>query len=175
MSINVKKAVLVIAAVLATGTAAFAQQNITNFGVVNTDKIYERYFAKSGAVKAYEAKRKEVQKEITKRTAELRDLKEKKDACKKVDDEEGVKLYDAEIKSKAEYLRDYTSAKNLELKNMKDSLAASNEFYSKLRRTIRRVAENEGLSMVVSLSDDAIVWYSVTVDITDKVIRELDK
>ena len=39
-----------------------------------------------------------------------------------------------------------------------------------------KVAENEGLSMVLSLQgESAILWYSPSVDITDKVIKELEK
>jgi outer membrane protein len=59
---------------------------------------------------------------------------------------------------------------------LKNSLSANDTFYKKLSRVIKKVAENEGLSMVLSLQgEESILWYSPAVDITDKVIAELEK
>ena len=52
----------------------------------------------------------------------------------------------------------------------------NNEFYKNLNRTIKKVAENEGLSMVINLQQsNSILWYSPAVDITDKVIESLEQ
>ena len=75
---------------------------------------------------------------------------------------------------KTEYLRDYTATKNVELQNLKKSLSESNDFYIKLSKIIKRVAENKGLCMVLNLQgESAILWYSNSVDITSQVISEL--
>ena len=117
-----------------------------------------------------------MQAEINKKTKELKELKASKDQFDKIGDTEAANKLAIEIKEKTEYLRDYTTTKNLELQNLKKSLSESNEFYVKLSKTIKRVAENEGLSMVLSLQgENAILWYSQTVDITDKVIKEMEK
>ncbi|MCR5612181.1 OmpH family outer membrane protein [Treponema sp.] len=173
---NFKRISFVLVLLFCAMSAMTAQQHITNFGIVDTNKVYEHFFKNSSAVKTYETKKKEMQKEITKRTDELRELKAKKDECDKLGDTAGAEKYVALIKEKTEYLRDFTTTKNLELQNLKKSLSESNEFYVKFQKTIKRVAENEGLSMVLSLQgESAILWYSQTVDITDKVIKELEK
>ena len=59
---------------------------------------------------------------------------------------------------------------------MKQSLSQNDEFYKKLNATIRRIAENEGLSMIINVDKNQFVlWYSPSVDITDKVIDALSK
>lgn len=166
----------IMALLICSMVAMSAQQHITNFGIVDTNKIYEHFFRKSSAIKTYESKKKDMQAEIDKRTQELRTLKAKKDECDSLGDTEGSNKYTKQIKEKTDYLRDYTTAKNLELQNLKKTLSESNEFYIELSKTIKRVAENEGLSMVLSLQgENAILWYSQTVDITEKVIKELEK
>ncbi|MBQ0002047.1 MAG: OmpH family outer membrane protein [Treponema sp.] len=173
--INLKKICLAFVLVV-TASVSFAQQHITNFGIVDTNKVYEHYFKNSTALKTYETKKKDMQKEINKRTDELRDLKAKKDQCTELGDESGAAKYAATIKEKTDYLRDYTTTKNLELQNLKKNLSESNEFYIKLSKVIKKVAENEGLSMILSLQgESAILWYSPSVDVTEKVITELEK
>lgn len=173
--INLRRIFLALV-ILFVGTVSFAQQHITNFGIVDTNKVYEHYFKNSSALKSYETKKKDVQKEINKRTDELRDLKAKKDQCVELGDDSGASKYASMIKEKTEYLRDYTTTKNLELQNLKKNLSESNEFYIKLSKVIKKVAENEGLSMILSLQgESAILWYSPTVDVTEKVIQELEK
>ena len=173
---NLKK-LFVVAGLMVFGlTAMSAQQHITNFGVVNTEKINNHFYRDSAAVKTYEKKKADAQAEINKKTKELRDLKTKKDEYDSMGDKTQSDSIAAEIKQKTEYLRDYKATKDAELKNLKDSLSKSNDFYVKLSKTIKRVAENEGLSMVLSLQGDSgILWYSPNVDITDKVIKELEK
>ncbi|MBQ0163270.1 MAG: OmpH family outer membrane protein [Treponema sp.] len=174
--INLKKTFLTLTVVALTASSVFAQQHITNFGIVDTNKVYDHFFKNSSALKTYENKKKEMQKEVNKKTEELRDLKAKKDQCVEFGDDSGAQKYAAQIKEKTEYLRDYTATKNLELQNLKKNLSESNDFYIKLSKVIKKVAENEGLSMILSLQgESAILWYSPTVDVTDKVIQELEK
>lgn len=174
--LNIKKTIIAVSVVLCAMASSFAQQHITNFGIVDTAKVYEHFFRNSSAIKTYEQKKKDVQAEVDKRTKELRDLKAKKEQCDSLGDTDGANKYLSQIREKTEYLRDYTTTKNVELQNLKKSLSESNEFYINLSKVIKRVAENEGLSMVLSLQgDNAILWYSQSVDITEKVIKELEK
>lgn len=173
---SIKKLIFVFSSLFIVSFAISAQQHITNFGIVNTNKVYEHFFRRSTAVKSYESKRAEIQKELNTRTQELRNLKTQRDDLLKLGDKDGADKLDETIKSKTEFLRDYKTTKDLELQNLKKSLSESNEFYVKLSKTIKRVAENEGLSMVLNLQgESAILWYSQTVDITDKVIKEMEK
>jgi len=163
----------VLLQVLCAGVFA---QHITNVGVVDTGRIYTTYFRESSAVRSYETKKAEFQAEINKRTAELQDLKDKKVEYKKTGNETAVLRVESEIAKKSEFLEAYTASKNMELEKLRKNLSSSNSFYQQLYKVISRIAESEGYSMILSLQQaNVILWYSPTIDITDKVIAELGR
>ncbi|MBP3773118.1 MAG: OmpH family outer membrane protein [Treponema sp.] len=154
-------------------SSLFAQQ-ITRFGVVDTAKIYQAYFRNSAPIRNYESKKAEFQREIAKRTEEIQKLKQQKVDMRSSQNESAVLKLDADIIKKTDALTEYTNAKNIELESMKNNLQNSDSFYKKLYSVIEHVAENEGYSMILSLQqNNAILWYSSSVDVTDKVISEL--
>ena len=151
----------------------FAQQ-IPKFGIVDTSRVFQTYFRDSAAVRNFEAKKSEFQNEIVKRTEELKQLQQQKINLKEAGDEAGALKADAEIIKKADYLTAYTQAKNSELDSLKSKLENSDSFYQSLYDIIGRIAESEGYSMILSLQQASnILWYSPSVDITDKVINNL--
>ena len=153
--------------------ATFSQQ-ITRFGVVDTAKVYNAYFRNSAPVRNYEKKKTEFQAEINKKTEELRSLQEKKLEYENAGNDVQVLRIESEITKKKDYLTEYTNAKNVELESLQKSLRSSDEFYKKLYNTLEKIAESGGYSMILSLQDDnAILWYSSSVDITNQVISEL--
>lgn len=163
--------VLIFACILTSGV--FAQQ-ITRFGVVDTSRVYQAYFRNSAPVRNYESKKKEFQNEIDKRTDEIQNLKNQKVEAQAAEDETLVFKLDSEIIKKTDSLTDYTNAKNIELDSLKNNLQNSDSFYKKLYSVIERVAENEGFTMILSLQQaNGILWYSQSVDVTDKVIKQL--
>ncbi len=170
---NIKKISLTALFVLLFSSGLFAQQ-ITRFGVVDTAKVYQAYFRNSAPVRNYESKKAEFQREISKRTEEIQKLKQQKaDAVSSGNDASSSRL-DADIIRRTDALTEYTNAKNIELESMKNNLQNSDSFYKKLYSVLERVAENEGYSMILSLQqNNAILWYSSSVDVTDKVISEL--
>lgn len=152
---------------------AFAQQ-ITRFGVVDTSRVYSAYFRNSAPVRNYESKKAEFQNEINKRTEEIQQLQQQKVDYQNAGNDSGALRVDADITKKTDYLTEYTNAKNVELESIKKSLQNSDAFYKKLYATLEKIAESEGYSMILSLQQaNAILWYSPSVDITDKVITEL--
>ena len=162
----------VVFALLLSG-GIFAQQ-ITRFGVVDTAKVYQAYFRNSAPVRNYENKKAEFQREITKRTEEIQKLKQEKADMSSSGNESAVLKIDSDIIKKTDALTEYTNAKNIELESMKRNLQNSDSFYKKLYSVLERVSENEGYSMILSLQqNNAILWYSSSVDVTDKVISEL--
>lgn len=158
---------------LITSFSGFAQQ-ITKFGVVDTNKVYSAYFRNSAPIRNYENKKAEFQEEINKRTEELRELQQKKQDYEKNGNDTLVLKTEAEITKKRDYLTEYTNAKNVELESMLKTLQNSDEFYKKLYNILAKIAESGGYSMILSLQEaNAILWYSNSVDITDQVISEL--
>ena len=151
----------------------FSQQ-ITRFGVVDTAKVYQAYFRNSAPIRNYENKKTEFQKEISKRTDEIQKLKQQKSEYISSGNDSAASRLESDIIKKTDALTEYTNAKNMELESIKNSLQNSDSFYKKLYSVIERVAEDGGYSMILSLQqNNAILWYSSSVDVTDKVIAAL--
>lgn len=169
---SLKKIVVFSFCIILSG-AAFAQQ-ITKFGVVDTAKVYNAYFRNSAPVRNYEKKRSEFQTEINKLTEDLQKLQSKKVELEKAGNDAQAQKIQAEITKKVDFLTEYTNAKNVELDSMQKSLQNSDAFYQKLYSTLAKIAEGGGYSMILSLQqENAILWYSSSVDITEQVISEL--
>ncbi|AGT42841.1 OmpH family outer membrane protein [Treponema pedis] len=155
--------------------AGFAQQ-ITRFAVVDTSAIFDTFRRDSKSARDY----KEKQEKYTAKTKELSDeivkLRQKKVDAVAANKESVAQKYEEQIKSKVAFLQEYVKACNDELEMLKRDLINDDEFYSSLYEAIKRVAETEGYTMVLTLQQSiGIIWYSPTVDITDKVIQELKK
>ena len=169
-----KKLIFTFALVLLVCCSVFAQQDMTKVGVIDTARVYQTYFRDSAGIRNYETKRTEFQAEVDTRTAELKNLQQKKvDYEKAGNTTEALKL-EAEITKKTDLLIEYTRVKQIELESLKSKLAESDSFYETLYSVIENIAESEGLSIILSLQQaNAILWYSLSVDITDKVIDKL--
>lgn len=172
---GIKKTVFFVAAFIVCASA-FAQQKITNFGVVDTERIYASFSRNSTKMKNYEKMQADVQTELDKRTEEIRSIQAKIQEAQELELKDDVKKYQNELRTKAATLKTYKDSKEKELAGLKQSLSQNDEFYKKLNATIRRIAENEGLSMIINVDKNQFVlWYSPSVDITDKVIDALSK
>ncbi|MBQ6056803.1 MAG: OmpH family outer membrane protein [Treponema sp.] len=168
-----KKITLALSLALFLAPFSFAQQ-ITRFGVVDTARVYQAYFRNSAPVRNYESKKAEFQNEINKKTEEIQNLKNQKVDYQKNGNDAAVVRLEGEITRKTDLLTEYANAKNVELESLKKTLQNSDSFYKKLYNVLERVAENEGYSMIMSLQQaNAVLWYSPSVDITEKVIAEL--
>ena len=169
-----KKWICIIAFSLLVCCSIFAQQDMTRVGVIDTARVYQTYFRDSAAVRNYEQKKAEFQKKINEKTEELKTLNQKMIDLKEKGDEAGALKVEAEITKKADYLSEFANTKNTELESIKRRIEKSDSFYSSLYDVIGRIAESEGYSMILSLQQaNSILWYSPSVDITDKVISGL--
>ncbi len=168
-----KKYFLIFTFIAGLAANSFAQQ-ITRFAVVDTAVVYQTYFRESAAVRNYEAMKAEFQTEIKNLTDELKALQVKKIEAQKEDDAAKVQRIEGEITKKTAYVTEYTKAKNIKLDDMKKRIESSDDFYELMYNAIARIAESDGYSMVLSLQQaDAVLWYSTSVDITEKVISEI--
>ncbi len=165
------KKILLLCSVLFLSIAPIFAQQITRFAVVDTSRVYSAYFRDSSAVRNYEKKKADFQKEINRLTDELKNLQVQKTNADNAENTTASLRLEADIEKKATYLTEYTRAKNIELESLRKRLENSNDFYKKLYDIIDKIAETDGYSMVMSLQNsNSILWYSPTVDITDKVI-----
>jgi outer membrane protein len=167
-----KKTVLLLAACFLT-TSLYSQQ-LTRFAVVDLPKVYTAFFRDSRSVREFEERSANVQAEIDKMTREIQELRSKRIDLVNRGDQTGALRLESEIYSKQEFLKEYYTVKTAELEDQRRKLAQSDSFLEQVYAEIRSIAEGEGYSMVLNLKESTgIIWYSPTVDITDKVIQNL--
>jgi outer membrane protein len=149
-------------------------QQITRFAVVDMSKVYTAFFRESRAVRDFEERSARVQADVDRMTREIQDLKNSQSNAElQGDNEKAVKL-ESEIYKKSEFLKEYFKLKTTELEDQKKKLSQSSAFLEQVYNELRFVAESEGYSMVLNLKDaKGILWYSPAIDITDKVIQNL--
>ena len=153
--------------------AAEAQQ-LTRFAVVDLPKIYLSFFRESREVRDFEDQSARVQAEIDRMTAEIQSLRVSQVNARAQGNNEQVLRLETEINRRTDYLRDYYRTMTEELERIKGRLTQSEAFLAQVRDEIRYVAESEGYSMVLNQRENTgILWYSPTVDITDKIILNL--
>jgi len=166
-----KKLLLVL---LFTGPGLLYSQQLTRFAVVDMPKVYTAFFRDSRAVRQFEERSAKVQSDIDRITREIQDLKSRQlDAEQRGDQSEALRL-ENQVYRRSEYLKDYYTTKTAELEDQKKRLMQSGSFLEQVYDEIRYIAESEGYTMVINLKENnGIIWYSTTVDITDKLISSL--
>ena len=168
------KKIALILALSFLSLAGLSAQQITRFGVVDTARVYQAYFRNSAPVRNYENKKSQFQAEITKRSEEIQKLKSQKTEAESSGNDATASRLESENIKKTDSLTEYTNAKNVELESIKNNLQNSDSFYKKLYSVLERVAEDGGYSVILSLQNaNGILWYSSSVDVTDKVIASL--
>jgi outer membrane protein len=155
------------------GLRAEAQQ-LTRFAVVDLPRVYMSFFRESRAVRDFEAQSARVQAEIDRMTAEIQTLRVNQVNAQAQGNQEQALRYEAEINRRSDFLKEYYKTKTAELESARNKLAQSGAFLEQVYDEIRYVAESEGYTMVLNVKENTgILWYSPTVDITDKIIRSL--
>ncbi|MDR0388855.1 MAG: OmpH family outer membrane protein [Spirochaetaceae bacterium] len=168
-----KKYCAVFVLFLFLGAFAGAQQ-LTRFAVVDLPRVYTAFFRDSRAVREYEERSARVQAEVDRMNQEIQNLRSSYVDAEAQGDRERALRLESEMYRKSEFLREYYQAKTAELEDQRRRLAQSNSFLQQVMDEIRFIAESEGYSMVLNLKENTgIIWYSPTVDITEKVIQNL--
>ncbi|MDR1128967.1 MAG: OmpH family outer membrane protein [Treponema sp.] len=168
-----KRIVIALFLALAAGFSLEAQQ-LTRFAVVDLSRVYTSFFRDSRAVREFEERSARVQAEIDRMTAEIQGLRSSQLDAEARGDEARSLMLESQIYQKSEYLKDYYQTKTAELSDQRTKLSQSGTFLDQVYSEIRYIAESEGYSMVLNLKENTgILWYSPTVDITDKLIQNL--
>jgi len=169
-----KKRVLIF--ILLNVSCILYSQQLTRFAVVDMPKVYTAFFRDSRAVRQFEEKSAKVQSDIDKVTKEIQELRSRHADALLRDDQTEVLRLETLITRRSEYLREFYQTKTAELENEKRRLMQSSSFLDQVYDEIRYIAESEGYTMVLNLKDmPGLLWYSSTVDITDKLIANLQK
>jgi len=149
-------------------------QQLTRFAVVDLSKVYTAFFRESRAVREFEERSARVQTDIDRMTREIQELRSRHaDAALRDDQSETLRL-ETQINRRSELLREYYQTKTAELETQRRNLMRSGSFLEQVYNELRFLAESEGYTMVLNLNDNPnIVWYSPSVDITEKLIQSL--
>jgi outer membrane protein len=170
-----KKIAIAFIALALTGSA-WAQQ-ISRVAVVDLMRILDSSYTNSKAVRDYEEKKRGVQTDLDKMQQEVKGLQQKKLDAQAQGNQATVKDLDTQIGAKLDYIKNYYKVKNDELEAEKKKILESDEFAQDIYSQIQRTAELEGYSLVVDWKRAselrAVLWYSPSIDITDKVIAAL--
>ena len=167
------KKIFLIVIFLGVCFGAWAQQ-ITRFAVVDLPKVYVAFFRESRAVRDFEERSARVQSEIDRMTAEIQNLKISQVNAQAQGNQEQALRLETDINRRSDFLKEYYKTKTAELDTLKNRLTQSGAFLEQVYDELRFIAESEGYSMVLNLKENTgILWYSPTVDITDKLIQNL--
>jgi outer membrane protein len=149
-------------------------QQLTRFAVVDLSKVYTAYCRESTAVRQWEERSQRVQAEVDRRTAEITQLRSQKAAADLDRNQAESSRLEAQIYNMTEALRTYYQTQTQILEDRRRNLMQSGSFLDQIYEEIRFLAESEGCSLVFNLKDTpGIVWYSATVDLTDRLIQNL--
>jgi len=169
-----KKRILFFVLLIVSSFLFAQQQQLTRIAVVDMPKVYTAYFKDSRAVRQFEEKYAKVQSDIDKMTKEIQDLKSRQADALLRDDQSEVLRLDTLIYRRLEYLKEFHQTKTAQLETEKRTLMQSGSFLDQVYDEIRYIAESEGYSMVIEKNNN-ILWYSNTIDITNKLITNLQK
>jgi outer membrane protein len=169
-----KLAIALVAMALAS--SAWAQQ-LSRVAVVDLMRILDSSYTNSKAVRDYEEKKRNVQTDLDKMQQEVKALQQKKLDAQAQGNQATEKDLNTQIAAKLEYIKSYYKVKSDELEAEKKKILESDEFAQDIYAQIQRTAELEGYSLVIDWKRAselrAVLWYSPSIDITDKVIAAL--
>jgi outer membrane protein len=171
---KMKKQIFIVCLIFIGSAVSLGAQQLTRFAVVDLPRVYVSFFRESRAVREFEEKSARVQTEIDRMTAEIQTLRTNLINAEFQGNAEQALRLESEITRKSDYLVEYHRLKTAELETQKAKLSQSSSFLEQVYDEIRFIAESEGYSMVLNLKENTgILWYSPTVDITDKLIQNL--
>ena len=151
-------------------------QMLTRFAVVDLPRVYMAFFRESRAVRDFEERSARVQSEIDRMSAEIQSLRVRMVEAQAQGQQEQALRIEAELNRRSDFLMEYYRTRTAELESIKNRLTQSGSFLEQVYDEIRFIAESEGYSMVINIRENAgILWHSPTVDITDRIIRNLNE
>lgn len=154
---------------LAFGLAASAQANDIKIGYINTQRVFQDSPMAKAVKKKLEAEFGKQEQEIQKSVKQARDLQTYLE-------KEGLTLADAERAKKERELANLSREIQRGQREFREDLnRRQNEEYAsvhdKARKVIREIAEKEKYDLIV----ETTVYASPRVDITDRVLKALER
>jgi outer membrane protein len=150
------------------------KQQLTRFAVVDLVRVYNAFFNESSAVRQFNERSAKIQAEINRLNGELQELKVSMVNAQAAGEREQALRLEQQVSQRTRFIQEYYQTNMADLEIQRAKLAQSDTFINQINTQIRIVAESEGYSMVLNKQENsAILWYSPSVDITNKVIESL--
>lgn len=154
---------------------SFADQGM-KIGIIDLSQVYSVFFRQSEAVRNLEQLISSFKEEVENYEYEIHALELSWLAAVKAEDEKSQSALSQAIFEKEQFLADYTRIKKEQIKNRREELAETDEFYQHFIEVLEYIAEHEGFSFILRLQEDeGVLYYIKEIDITEKVIEELQK
>ncbi len=149
-----------------------ADQDIQKIGLVDSSKIISTYFQDSKAMRELKELKDAIIAVSNEIKEEIYELKRRKVDAEKRNDREEVLRFETLISDKEQFLKSYLQVKNKEYKR-RQSLALKDSFLLEVTEAIEYIAISEGYSVILEKQNPLFLYYSIDIDITDKVLEYL--
>ena len=149
-----------------------ADQDIQKIGLVDSSKIISTYFQDSKAMSELKELKDAIIAVSNEIKEEIYELKRRKVDAEKRNDREEVLRFETLISDKEQFLKSYLQVKNKEYKR-RQSLALKDSFLLEVTEAIEYIAISEGYSVILEKQNPLFLYYSIDIDITDKVLEYL--
>lgn len=154
-------------------SALLGANELTKVGVVDTNKVYQRYIKDSAEARKFNKYKSNLEKEISRRKIEIDQIEQDLIEARDNDDENLVAELESKLQVKKLNLQEFVKHKNNELSALISTDSSKREFSEKLIEAIDRIASREGFSVILRRNDQSIIWLHNEVDITEQVIQGL--
>lgn len=155
-----------------TLSAVFGEQ-LSKIGVIDFNSIYENFFKESSAWRVIDQIDETYSQYMAAKKDELDILEEKKMIAINTGNEREELQFEAEIYDLKEHLRNYHDFMSMRRQREIEKIRESDTFAAEIVEAISYIAENEGFSAIFRSDDPNLLWYSIEVDVTEKVLERL--
>ncbi|MCL2808734.1 MAG: OmpH family outer membrane protein [Treponema sp.] len=155
-------------------TGSVFGQHISRIAVVDLPKVYTEFFRESQAVRNFETRAANVQRDIERMQTDIRNLNSRLATAIANDDQREMIRLETEINTRNENLRVFFQARTAELDAERKRLMESGSFLSQVHDEIRYIAESEGFTHVFDIKNTpGLVWFANSTDITERLLNSL--
>ncbi|AYE36643.1 hypothetical protein DB313_04180 [Borrelia turcica IST7] len=152
--------------------------DVTKVGIVDFEKVVIE-FLNPQLKSNLEQLKKHYQEKIDALNTEIKDLRRMYDEAVGVHDLDNARSYGNQYNLKIDELKKLTTLAKSNLDQQKqiniNSINSDGALWSKILNGVQYIAETNGISLVMKKDNPYILYYNSTVDITDDVIKHLNK
>jgi outer membrane protein len=171
-----KRSVVLVVVVCLVAFLTSAAPQFARIALVDVQRIYNSYYKEIPAVKAYDSLKSTVEAEINRQNGELTDIRQQKANAEKAGNADKARQLDAEINTRIAALKDYYAKNSAQLEQLRKAMPDSKDAMNNVYSQIAKNAQEGGLTLVLDYKNtDSIVWFSSTVDYSDRIISDLKR